>query len=116
MHKRIADTVRAGAGLLVDQFDLVRRKLCQRRVDVFNLKAEVMQSAAGFGEIACDAAVFGYRGDQFDLAFTSGQKGDLDGFGVVTLGAFQRQAERVPPEVQRGVDLRHDHGDMVDFD
>src|SRR5258708_15614091 len=105
----------AVARLLIDQLDSLAERRFEFAGDVVGLEAYVMQTAAAPREELADRVVGIERLEQFDLAFTYPEQCGADAllFNRRTFG--EMQSERVAPESQAGVEVRHHDADMMNL-
>ena len=103
------------ARLLIDQLDSLGARAFELACDVVGFEAYVMQPAAAPREELADRVVEVERLEQFDLALSRLEQRGADAL-LFNRGALREvQAERVAPESQTLVEIRHDHADVVNL-
>lgn len=113
MDEGDAAAVRAGAGLLVDQFHARRLKLNQQPIQVFDFQAKMVHAFPPVGDEFLHRAFRALRLQEFEAAVAHGQKAHRNPIRGHGLAALQRQAERLPERHgRRGV--LHREADMID--
>jgi hypothetical protein len=101
------------AGHRVDQLEAVELEALQRLGQVLDLEAQMVESLAPGREEPRDARRVVGRHHQLDLRLADRQEGDRHVVLLDRQHELDREAQRVPPEPERGVDVRDDHGHVV---
>src|ERR1700683_728484 len=102
------------ARFLIDEWDSLRARGFEIRVDAVALEAYVMQAAAASREEFSDAAVGIERLEQFDLASTRIEQRRLHTLVGDRSALDEPQAQRVAPELQALLKIRHHDADVMD--
>src|SRR5271168_956281 len=105
----------AVARLLIDQLDVLGARRFELAGDVVGLEAYVMQAAAAPCEEFADRVVGVEWLEQFDLALARLEQSGADALLFNRRALGEVQAERVAPESQSRVEIRHDDADMVNL-
>src|SRR5271169_5595665 len=101
--------------LLIDQLDSLGSRSFELACDVVGLEAYVMQAAAAPREELADRIVGVERLEQLDLALACLEQRGADALLFNRRAPGETQAERVAPESQADVEVRHHDADMMNL-
>src|SRR6202044_1120344 len=100
------------ARLLIDQLDSLGARSFELACDVVGFETYVMQAAATPREELADRIVEVERLGQFDLTLSPLEQRGANALLFNRSALRELQAERVAPESQTLVEIRHDHADV----
>ena len=98
----------------VDQLDPVDRQPGQRLGQVRDLEADVVEALPLGLEEARDAGRLVSRADQLDLRFADRQERDPDAVGRDGQDRLELEAQDVPVEAERALEVADDDRDVMD--
>lgn len=103
MQKGDAAPIGTGAGYLIDELKTGLAAALQRRIEIGDGEADVMDAGAVAGEVLADRALGIGGAEQFDFG-AANRKAD-NGRAVGGLGRMRRYAEDISIEAQRFVEI-----------